>query len=81
LRKVAQHFFLLCDTFTRINSSPSPRPSGSSDDEELSGEFLVDCELPAEGEFLAVGGPGDFMASALVEFDIFALKRQDLQVN
>ena len=72
MRKVAQHFFFLCETLTRINSSSSSRPSGSPDDEESSAGGLL-----AEGEFLAEGGPGDFKALAL---DIFASKRQDLQV-
>ncbi len=69
--RVAQHFHfpLSCETFTRMNSSPSSRPSGSPDDDEHAGKFLV------------VVGPGDFMASALGAFDIFVLKRQDLQVN
>jgi hypothetical protein len=75
LRKVAQNFFFVCDTFTRMNSSPSSRPSGSPDDEEYSAGGL-----PAEGEFLAEGGPGDLVASALWVFDICASKRQDLQV-
>ena len=65
----------MCETFTRINSSPSPRPSGSPDDEESSARGL-----PAEGEFLDEGGPGDLVASALGVLDIFASKRQDLQV-
>ena len=34
LRKVAQHFPFVCDTLIKMNSSPSPRPSGSPDDEE-----------------------------------------------
>jgi hypothetical protein len=76
LRKVAQHFFLLCDTLTSTNSSPSSRPSGSPDDDESSAGGLL-----AEDEFLDAGGPGDFNASALAVLDIFASKRQDLQVN
>ncbi len=64
-----------------MNSSHSSRPNGSLDDDEYAGEFRADSGLPAEGEFLVAGGPGDFMALALGESDIFASKWQDLQVN
>ena len=73
--KVAQHFFLLCDTLTSTNSSPSSRPSGSPDDDESSAGGLL-----AEGEFLADGGPEDLNSSVLAVLDIFASKRQDLQL-
>jgi hypothetical protein len=53
-----------------MNLLPSSRPSGSpEDDDEYAGEFVAD------------GGPGERKASALGALDIFALKRQDLQVN
>ena len=75
MRKVAQHFFFVCETFTRINSSPSPRPSGSLNDDESSAGGL-----PADGESLAEGGPRGLESLAFAELDIFASNRHDLQV-
>jgi hypothetical protein len=62
-----------------MNSSPSSRPSGSPDDED---EGVGDGE-PLRSDCVGDGDPlrGDRWASLLEELDIFALKRQDLQLS